>query len=69
MRYLYQRGEGNRRRVNHLCGYDPRTGDPTMRPVCGDTRLAYDTTTNAPVGRPTCKRCLAVLIDGFADKQ
>lgn len=67
MRYLYQRGGGNRRRVNHLTPYDPRTGRPTMRPLCGDSRLDYDTTTNAPVGRPTCKRCLAAQSDGTED--
>lgn len=58
MRYLYQRGK--RRRVMHLCGYDPRTGEPTMRALCG-YRLPFDTTCNLPLGRPTCKLCLAAL--------
>lgn len=35
MRYLYQRGPGAKRRVMHLSGYDPRTGEPTMQPLCG----------------------------------
>jgi hypothetical protein len=64
MRYLFQRGSGSRRRVNHLTPYDPRTGKPTMRPLCGDRRLDYDTTINASCGRPTCKRCLAAHRDG-----
>lgn len=54
MRYLYQRGK--RRRVMHLCGYDPRSGEPTMQPLCG-IRLALDTTINVPLGRRTCKNC------------
>lgn len=55
MRYLYERG--HKRRVMHLCGYDPRTGEPTMRALCG-MRLPFNTTCNLPLGRPTCKRCL-----------
>lgn len=35
MRYLYQWGTGAERRVMHLCGYDPYTGQPTMQPICG----------------------------------
>lgn len=62
MRYLYQRGSGSRHRVMHLCGYDPRTGQPTMQPICGRTGgLQFDTTCNFPLGQPTCKRCRAAL--------
>lgn len=60
MRFLYKRGKGASRRVMHLCGYDPHTGQPTMRPICGQ-RLAFDTTCNLPLGQPRCKRCLAAL--------
>lgn len=56
MRFLYQRGTGARRRVMHLTGYDPRTGEPTMHAICGAHR-AFDTTSNVPFGRPICKRC------------
>jgi hypothetical protein len=65
MRYLYQRGTGARRRVVHLCGYDPITGDPTMRPVCGrNNGLSFDTTSNVPWGQPLCKRCRRALNAG-----
>lgn len=30
MRYLYRRGRGAKRRVMHMCGYDPITGEPTI---------------------------------------
>ncbi len=43
----------------HLCGYDPRTGQPTMLPLCGYPQR-YDTTSNVPWGQRTCKRCLKV---------
>jgi hypothetical protein len=54
VRYLYQRGKP--RRVMHLCGYDPRSGEPTMQPLCG-IDLPLNTSINVPLGRPTCKRC------------
>lgn len=57
MRFLYKRGKGARRRVIHLCGYDQRSGEPTMRALCGST-LALDTTCNLPLGQRRCKRCL-----------
>lgn len=60
MRFLYRRGQGARRRVMHLCGYDPRTGDPTMEPLCG-IRQRFDTTCNLPLGQRTCKRCKAAV--------
>lgn len=63
MRYLYKRGDGARRRVMHLCGYDPMTGDPSMLALCG-SRLRLNTTCNFPLGRPTCKRCSAALLTG-----
>lgn len=56
MRYLYKRGRGARRRVMHLCGYDPRTGQPTMVALCG-SQLRFDTTCNYPLGQRTCLRC------------
>ena len=60
MRYLYRRGHGAKRRVMHLCGYDPRTGQPTMVPLCG-IRYTFDTTINMPfaLGQPVCRRCKA----------
>lgn len=58
MRYLYRRGQGARRRVMHLCGYDPMTGQPTMRALCGSPQ-DFDTTCNLPLGGRTCKRCSA----------
>lgn len=59
MRFLYKRGKGARRRVMHLCGFDPRTGQPTMRPLCG-IALDFDTTINLPLGQRRCKRCEAL---------
>ena len=56
MRYLYKRGQGSKRRVMHLTPHDPRTGEPTMKPLCGRVRLAFDTTCNLPLGR-VCRRC------------
>lgn len=56
MRYLYRRGKGARDRVMHLCGYDQRTGEPTMIPLCGYPQR-FDTTCNLPLGGRTCKRC------------
>lgn len=62
MRYLYQRAPGAKRRVVHLCGYDPRTGEPTMEPICGRTNgLHFNTTINVPLGQPLCKRCSWVM--------
>lgn len=58
MRFLYKRGRGAKRRVMHLCGYDPRTGQPTMEPLCGDHRLQLDTTINVPLGLRRCRRCV-----------
>lgn len=54
MRYLYERG--HKRRVMHLCGHDPRTGEPTMHALCGMV-LPFNTTCNLPLGRRVCKLC------------
>ena len=59
MRYLYRRGNGAAKRVMHLCGYDARTGEPSMVPLCG-IRYPLDTTINVPLGLKLCKRCGAV---------
>lgn len=65
MRYLYQRGSGAKRRVMHLCGYDPTTGEPSMQPICGRSGgLQFNTTCNFPLGLPLCKRCRAVSGSG-----
>lgn len=42
----------------HLCGFDPRSGEPTMSALCG-SGLAFNATINVPLGRSTCRRCLA----------
>lgn len=57
MRYLYKRGKGAKRRVMHLCGYDPVTGQPTMAALCGLMTVPFDTTCNFPLGQRTCARC------------
>ena len=57
MRYLYKRGKGAKRRVMHLCGYDPKTGQPTMEALCGLVAVPFDTTCNFPFGRRVCARC------------
>lgn len=63
MMYLLKRGKGSRRRVAHLCGHDPITGNPTGVPLCGQ-RLGFDMTSNVPWGQPTCKRCKAAALSG-----
>lgn len=60
MRYLYRRGKGARRRVMHLCGYDPTTGQPSMRPLCG-IHYGFDTTCNLPLGGKVCLNCRSKL--------
>lgn len=57
MRYLFKRGRGARRRVVHLAGFDPRSGDVVMEPLCGRVRLRFDTTCNLPLGRRVCRYC------------
>lgn len=70
MRYLYQRGtDPRRRRVMHLCGYDPRTGEPTMEPLCGRVRLRFDTTCNVRLGQPVCKYCTAAANAAYQEPQ
>lgn len=57
MRYLYQRGQGAKHRVMHLCSFD-KFGNPTMQPICGRSGgLRFDATCNLPLGLPVCKRC------------
>lgn len=59
MRYLYDRSPGAKRRVMHLCGYSPTTGQPTMQPICGrNYGVQFNTTCNFPLGQPVCKRCM-----------
>jgi hypothetical protein len=58
MQYIYQRGRGAERRVMHLSMFDPRTGSPSMNPLCGESRVTFNTSCNLPLGRPTCKLCL-----------
>lgn len=65
MLYLYRRGHSALRRVMHLTPYDPRTGKPTMQPLCM-TGGPYDTTCNLPLGLRICKRCAKAAIDSAA---
>jgi hypothetical protein len=67
MRYLYRRGRGARKRVMHLCGHDPLTGDPTMIPLCGLPQ-DFDTTINVPLGKRTCRRCLKKVTANARDR-
>jgi len=57
MRYLFRAGV--KRRVMHITGLHPVTGEPTMHPLCGRDTGDYDRTINAPfaLGRPVCKLC------------
>lgn len=64
MRFIYKRGRGARRRVMHLCGYDPRSGQPTMVPLCGRTTHRFNTTCNFPLGGKVCKRCTGSATTG-----
>ena len=64
MRYLYRRGRGARFRVMHLCGYDWRTGEPTMIPLCGRRYLGLNTTINVPLGSRVCKDCARIADEG-----
>lgn len=59
MRYLYKRGKNAKRRVAHLGGYDPLTGQPSLIPICGRATVQPDTTCNFPLGLRRCKHCLA----------
>jgi hypothetical protein len=54
--FIWKRGDGNKRRVNHLAGYD-KLGRFSGA-LCGST-LDFDTSCNLPLGRRTCKRCSA----------
>lgn len=52
--YIWQRGEGNKRRVNHLAGFNVL--GKFAGALCG-SQLDFDTSSNLPLGRRTCKRC------------
>jgi len=69
VRYIWQRGRGSDRRVMHLCGHDPTTGEPTLRALCGIDRQ-FDTSINPPfrLGRPLCKRCEKLQSDEQAER-
>lgn len=54
--FIWKRGEGNKRRVNHLAAFD-RLGR-CVGSLCG-SQLEFDTSCNLPLGRRTCKRCSA----------
>ena len=56
MNYLFKRGEGVNRRKVHYSLFDPRTGKPSMRPLC-DVNLDFNTTCNFPMGLKLCKKC------------
>lgn len=56
-RFVYKRGQGAKRRVMHLAGYD-RLGE-YAGPLCRTT-MPLDTSCNLPLGQPTCKRCSKV---------
>ncbi len=71
MRYIYQRGAGAIRRRMHICGHDPRTGQPTMQPLCGERRVAFDTSINPPwaLGFGVCKKCTDHTRKSSAEEQ
>lgn len=64
MMFIYERGKGALRRKMHLCGYDPRTGDPTLVPLCGEGRIKFNTSCNLPLGQKVCLRCRKVQSEG-----
>lgn len=53
-RYVYRRGEGAKRRVMHLAGYD-RLGR-FAGVLCGSD-LDFNTSCNLPLGQRVCRRC------------
>ena len=56
-RFVYKRGNGAKRRVVHLAGYD-RLGNYSG--VLCNSALPFDTSCNLPLGLRVCKRCTAV---------
>jgi hypothetical protein len=52
--FVWKRGDGSKRRVNHLAGFN-RLGQ-FAGALCGSS-LDFDTSCNLPLGKPTCKRC------------
>lgn len=53
--YVYQRGEGAKRRVMHLAAYNRLGG--IVGSLCG--RTDFDTSINVPLGQKICSRCCA----------
>jgi len=55
MRYIWEQGKKG---AMHITGFDPKTGAPTMKALCG-IRHNFNRSINAPfaLGRPVCKRC------------
>lgn len=53
-RFVFKRGEGSKRRVMHLAGFD-RLGR-FAGVLCGST-LDFDSSCNLPLRRRTCRRC------------
>jgi hypothetical protein len=57
--YLYRRGPGAKYRVMHLTLFDPSTGRPAMKPLCG-MRYPFNTAINVSLSQRRCKRCIKV---------
>lgn len=55
-RFLFEAGAGAHRRVMHLTTFNPLTGEPTMKALCGAKRR-FNRTINVPLRRPICKKC------------
>jgi hypothetical protein len=55
-RFVYKRGQGAKRRVMHLAGYN-RLG-AFAGVLCG-SQVAFNTSCNLPLGQRVCKRCKA----------
>lgn len=56
-RFVYRRGKGMKRRVNHLAGFD-RLGR-FAGVLCGSDQ-PFDTSCNLPLRRRTCCRCARI---------
>ena len=52
---LYRRGKGAARRVAHIAGFSPRTGEASGA-LCG--AKDWNTSCNLGLGLRLCKRCL-----------
>ena len=66
MRYIYERGRLTKTRVMHIGLHDPITGEVLFEPLCGESRLRFNTSINAPwsLGLGVCKKCEAKLGHG-----